>query len=539
MPENISLILIALSALIITALVVFFVMRARNRQALIEAHQNFTSDAGDTWFSLGWADARQLRVWYEIVEPINVHVEIVNIATSATVCAGDVSLEIKRPFSAGALSLPHDLCEDAKLEPCTDYCVTITSGSETLLKERVETSNEGHEGIPTRVSFGFFSCHQPFDKEGKLREDARDMMRLARDAFEAHNIGRLLLLGDQVYTDYPPNLSLFEESYCKVAGYTAEGNIFDADDANFRDAIEQRYRSFWRFPEFRALIRQFPNAMMMDDHDIIDNWGTSVEHNNPRFGRLKSFATDGWAAYQGSRVAPHEHERRGADFSFRHGPVAGFVMDLRTEKYSDGEKIQIFSDAQFERLRAFCDEQNDAPVFLLCLTVPFLHVPNWFIDAATSLTAEDSDFADRWSNPKARHDRDRLLRFLKQHQLAHPDQKVAILSGDIHVGSLMKFTWDDNAGSFLQICSSAISNRQSETAVTLANLMPGYNYNMEIDGARLEAEMADIEGTNPWGGLNVGVLDIEQNGDEWTICARIIAMTDDRDGWQDVSHLEI
>lgn len=541
MPEQLFPLLIAVPAVLLMTVADLLTTRRRNRQELTHAHQNFIRGTGGTWFSLGWADARQLRIWYEIDEPIDVHIRISKVGgdENETVFEGDLSLDIERPFSAGAFAIPTDFEEGGQLEPCTDYHVTLTSGSDTLLDEFVETSNEGHEGIPQRVSVGFFSCHQPFDEEGMLREDARDMMTLAREAFADFNIGRLLLLGDQVYTDYPPNLSLFEESYCKVAGYTEDGNILDADDASFRDAIEQRYRSFWRFPEFRALIRQFPNAMMIDDHDIIDNWGTSTKHNTPRFGRLKSFTTDAWSAYQGSRVAKRDAARKGADFSFRHGPVAGFVMDLRTEKVSDGETIQVFSDAQFERLRTFCEEQGDAPVFMLCLTVPFLHVPNWFIDAAVKCTADDSDFADRWSNPKARHDRDRLLRFLKRHQLAHPDQKVAILSGDIHVGSLMKFTWDDNAGSFIQICSSAVSNRQSETAVTLANLAPGFNYNMEIDGARLEAEMVEIDGINPWGGLNVGVLDIKHHDDEWTICARIIAMNEARDGWREVSQLEI
>lgn len=512
----------------------------RQRQArLIAAHGRFAQDEPETWFSVGWANHRSFRVWYALAEGIEVDVRLSDAQSGEPLGERTLTLTTRTPFSTGAFELPEAIDPVLSLEPATRYRVRVFDGATVLLDATVETSNDGGSRHPERLSLGFCSCHQPFDDDGEVLKDARDMLRCAHAAFEHFGIGRLLFLGDQVYTDYPPSLSLFSDEYCRAAGYSADGNILTVDEATLRRAIEQRYRSFWRMPEFRRLLRSFPNAMMLDDHDIIDNWGSSTEHNGEHFQRLKRCAVDGWLAYQGLRVAEHDPEREGVDFAFSHGPIAAFVMDLRTEKYADDERVHVYSDRQLERLRAFLADSSDAPVVLLGLSVPFLQLPPTVMNAAVTLSSEDSDFADRWSNPRARRDRNRLLLLLKEHQKTNPRQKLAILSGDIHVGAIMRFTWEDGAGSFLQVASSAISNEQSDTAVLAANLLPGVNRTMDIDGSRLGVEMATVEGINPWGGLNVGVVDVQGEGDDWTVCARILAMTDDHSTWRQVSELEL
>ena len=81
----------------------------------------------------------------------------------------------------------------------------------------------------------------------------------------------LLLLGDQVYADeVSPNVKEFIRSRRdpEVPPYET---IADFEE------YTQLYRESWGQPTMRWLLSTVPSAMIFDDHDVHDDWNTSID----------------------------------------------------------------------------------------------------------------------------------------------------------------------------------------------------------------------------------------------------------------------
>ncbi len=79
----------------------------------------------------------------------------------------------------------------------------------------------------------------------------------------------LILLGDQVYADEPPDTVL--EFIHKRRG---SHNPPDDELRDF-DEFAELYRSAWLDPDISWQLSTVPTAMIMDDHDLRDDWNTS------------------------------------------------------------------------------------------------------------------------------------------------------------------------------------------------------------------------------------------------------------------------
>jgi hypothetical protein len=92
----------------------------------------------------------------------------------------------------------------------------------------------------------------------------------------------VLLLGDQVYADeVSPKTLAFIQSRRDTTKPPGEG-IADFEE------YTQLYREAWTDPPIRWLLSTVPSAMIFDDHDVIDDWNTSLEWVE------KVRATDWW-----------------------------------------------------------------------------------------------------------------------------------------------------------------------------------------------------------------------------------------------------
>ena len=81
----------------------------------------------------------------------------------------------------------------------------------------------------------------------------------------------ILLLGDQVYADeVSPHTLAYIRSHRDTTKPPHEGI------ANFEEYTQLYYES-WRDPPIRWLLSTVPSAMIFDDHDVIDDWNTSLE----------------------------------------------------------------------------------------------------------------------------------------------------------------------------------------------------------------------------------------------------------------------
>ena len=81
----------------------------------------------------------------------------------------------------------------------------------------------------------------------------------------------VLLLGDQVYADeVSPKTLAFIRGQRDTTKPPGEG-IADFEE------YTQLYREAWSDPPIRWLLSTVPSAMIFDDHDVIDDWNTSLE----------------------------------------------------------------------------------------------------------------------------------------------------------------------------------------------------------------------------------------------------------------------
>jgi hypothetical protein len=128
----------------------------------------------------------------------------------------------------------------------------------------------GHDG-PLRLAFG--SCRQsaPHDEAGErawgidaLRTLAH---RLRRGAAPPPDLA--LLLGDQVYADEPTEEM---DDFIRARRDPDEPPGLELKD--FEEYCEL-YRLAWTEPSIRWLLSTVPTAMVFDDHDVRDDWGTS------------------------------------------------------------------------------------------------------------------------------------------------------------------------------------------------------------------------------------------------------------------------
>jgi len=133
---------------------------------------------------------------------------------------------------------------------------------------------------PARIVFGSCRTAYPHDLPFTLHPDQHDYGREV-DALRAIALRMaasdpaewphaVLLLGDQVYADEvsPDTLEFIRSRRDTTVG--AGESIGDFEE------YTRLYREAWSDPPIRWLLSTVPSAMIFDDHDVIDDWNTSL-----------------------------------------------------------------------------------------------------------------------------------------------------------------------------------------------------------------------------------------------------------------------
>jgi alkaline phosphatase D len=401
---------------------------------------------------------------------------------------------------------PDDFPGGAPLAPGRRYVARVWAAGELVGEARFETAPARPDATPARVTFGVVSCHQPFDEEGRVRPDATSMLAAAEQAFVEADVTRLFLVGDQIYADGPPGRSLLPAPPAEGAGLLA------AAPEEIRRAYQERYRAFWGVPGFARLQSLCAGTCILDDHEIVDDFGSRAEHATPGWGRVREGALAAFFDYQGARARARTPERPPTfHHAFRYGAVGIFVADLRSGRRPDPAENRLLGDAQLADLDAFLAGAGDCHTVLVVLSVPLLFLPDSVTTLGLQVLGDDSEFADRWSAPRNRPERDRLVALLRRQRRLFPRQQIVLLSGDIHVGcaATMRFREAPDAPIY-QLVSSAVTNAghglRQRLAKATTRLLP------LADGDDFDASL--LPGTsaadaNPYNGLNVGLLEIE------------------------------
>lgn len=200
----------------------------------------------------------------------------------------------------------------------------------------------------------------------------------------------ILMIGDQIYAD--------------------DLKWIKPDEA--LDEFWSRYRLAFQQAHIRGLMARLPTYMMLDDHEIEDNW------SQDRFSAksdLYAAAIHAYECYQMVHGPAYDPTKGPPDrlwYSFRDGCADFFVLDTRAERFTDTDPPKIIGDTQFQALKAWLLAPTETVKFVVT-SVPF------FPDAKVRSQ-------DKWSGfPEQRN---ALLNFIRDNGI----RRTVFLSGDVH-----------------------------------------------------------------------------------------------------------
>lgn len=482
-------------------------------------------DAHPLLVATGIPDATSTRVWFRSPHAGDVELTCHDRAADRVVWRTSLAIPESDPEDR-TRSLPID-----GLAPDTEYRVHVSPVRSPALAAgaNFRTAPANGSTAPAEWSFGFGSCHMPFEPDGRLSTAADEMLGTARAALQGADARFFVAIGDQMYTDLPRQHSLFDAGFLRERlrrlGVTADAieHPKQCPPEVVRALYQERYRQFWAVPAWRELLGDLPMAMMWDDHEIVDNWGSAHDHGDA-----------GWdAVVQGARAAAIDYEqaihRAKADVpdTFDHvvdrGATSLLLLDLRTRRRpadAQGSRPRVLSEAQFDWLDRRLAERRDQAFVFVVTTVPFAHVPGRAVRFLSRLLPRSGDLADRWPTVEHRADRDRLLERLREQAMAEHRPRVILLSGDIHAAAAQVITWPDGASggrrpaALHQWISSPISNRSHPWARRVSAAAVRATKTLRVRGAPWQVALsrgADGADTNPLSSMNVGIVTIRES----------------------------
>ena len=355
---------------------------------------------------------------------------------------------------------------------------------------------------PIRVSFGSCRVALPIEHPYTLSKDQHDegaevdalhvlAHELVRDP-ESRYPNLLMLLGDQVYVDEgSPEVREFIRARRDTSKPPGE-EVLDFEE------YTRLYRESWSEPMVRWLFSTVPTAMVIDDHDMSDDWNISrswveeIERTDWWSTRVEAGFSTYWLYQHLGNLSPAElaedetlaavkeqredasevvrdyaerahRDRAGIRWSF-HRDLCGtrvIVMDNRGGRVLERDRRSIFDDE--EREWVWSQARGDFDHLLIATSDPFLMTRTFHY-----LEAWNERLADGvWGMPIARLS-ERLRRavdfdhwpafgfsFAKMTEMlrrtgagefGEPPASIVILSGDVHHAYLAEMAFRRGAG---------------------------------------------------------------------------------------------
>lgn len=407
-----------------------------------------------------------------------------------------------------------------QLRPLTRYRYSITSVEDgrTIGEGGFETMPADRSAAPSSFSFAIASCNQPFDAKGRVRPDSREMLRATKTVLEQHDCKFLILMGDQMYSDMPLDLSLFDEDYFARVAPEGRERLLDCTADEVRALFQARYRTFCGLPELRAILSSIPTYTIVDDHDIVDNWGSDPAHRTAEWRALGEGARWSYYDYQAGHLeSKPERLPKSFHYEITYGHTSIFVTDLRSGRWVESDGGELISKEQWADLDAFIANRQEQKALFIVMSVPPVHLPRFLSETIARISPSGEDFSDRWSSLAHVDDRDRVLKGLHRHQIENPNQRLVILAGDIHVGCAHEIRWHRETRSVHQLISSGLTNRVSKPIRIGARLLMRLNRSVATRDGELKADVRSLRGIagrrkNPYADLNVGVVRVGTDG---------------------------
>ncbi|WP_421272536.1 alkaline phosphatase D family protein [Aeromonas taiwanensis] len=301
-------------------------------------------------------------------------------------------------------------------------------------------------GKKEQVRIGYASCNGFSDFKLLTSTPAPYAMwdKLAAE-HKTHPFSLLLMGGDQVYADSlwtsVPTLKAWNElDREEKVKRKATRTMVEQLDRFYCDL----YCKQWSRPEVAFMLARAPSAMMWDDHDIFDGWGSYPED----LQRCEVYQAIYAAATKYFRLFQLRSEANGAlldkalnHHSWRLG-FRGYQI-LALDNRANRTLTRVMSPSQWDQINAAlaaCDSGH----LLVMAGVPVVYRDFSFTEAALDATPWEEeltdDLKDHWRAKAHQGERARLIMRLldnaRQRRQKEPGCKTLILSGDVHVGCL-------------------------------------------------------------------------------------------------------
>jgi len=274
----------------------------------------------------------------------------------------------------------------------------------------------------TRLSFLLGSCRYP----GLLwkRKHADQIFGPMRKQVRENDVSFVLMVGDQIYADM------------------LNKNI-PIGLADTYEEFQDRYHSAFGSKNMRDLLRSVPNYMILDDHEIEDNWAQDrMESRRKRM--LFNIAIGAYCSYQWTH-SPRNYGKR-LYYSFESAGYPVFVLDGRTQRYREDDPDELDDNhmlgrpalsgsepGQLERVLDWLPtqqtERGNTPKFIVTASV---FAPN---NVRSTKGEKQKNASDSW--PSFPDTRRRLLSCIVDNEV----QNVVFLSGDIHCSNVAELSF--------------------------------------------------------------------------------------------------
>ncbi len=291
-------------------------------------------------------------------------------------------------------------------------------------------------------------------------------------------------VGDQVYVD---NDAAFEKPSALLWGLHSDQ--IRCSDADLTECFDEVYRRHFAIPPLDEAFRYLPSAMIWDDHEIRDGWGSQGDEKEKingifKWGNYLNQARGAFVAYQALRnpgLGDFKHPEPGISiwdrinrdagtkdwikdeviytedpttgkelfFRFDWGSASFFVMDLRSYRYVNEKRV--ISATQFEAIEAWLKEMESAEsptpkLLVLVSTMPLAagrpEASEFFAKALDRELADD--LGDKWASVANIEQRQKLLcmlaDFLERNKTTH---QLLVIGGDIHASEVTYWNTGD------------------------------------------------------------------------------------------------
>eukprot|EP01069_Polyplicarium_translucidae_P000252 Polyplicarium_translucidae@DN1144_c0_g1_i1.p1 len=389
------------------------------------------------------------------------------------------------------------------LEPETQYKVGFNTPVPGLVKVGFRTLPANWDIQQRAANIAFVSCN----KYKITRDEVSEGTDLWKDIFKRASRGEidyLIHMGDNVYAD--TDLYAIENGERTLRGLEDDcrwhiamemlkdvpSNEWHLHFEKICEVFRAIYRETWNHPPTKHALANVPNLMILDDHDIRDDWGDRDVDRDPMsldffvgccaYEVYNEYQRNLFEDYEPALVA-HDACRVGQAYHFHvFGDIGIMMVDSRASKsfhrnYDDPSKdndLPMLGHAQWKDIEmAFSPSGYFSTVRMLFVVTP---MPICYVGEGPNMAAAKvggtyfDDLFGSWAASCHIPEASLLLSAIFDWRAKGPGHReVVICSGDVHQGGYTDIAdlryvplRDPRIDRIKQITTSAISNKMAK-----------------------------------------------------------------------------